>query len=218
MGLGNGPEFVIMVGRFLNFMTRFKGIVLNVLNLGVLCIGVFRGYFSLAQNSYDLGYWLNNNTLSWTGPTNGLWCGFSFNSNTPPVITIFVLSTNKPAAFDYVLPRRNQTYTMQIKTTNGIILASTGVIPPKRIDSGVLRHGDGLWIGNNIEYDFFPLGSNSPNQFEDIDVRSNYMAEREGDYIIKIQPFLYKFEPERKYLDRVDLPVVIKQVHLKPFR
>jgi hypothetical protein len=105
----------------------------------------------------------------------------------------------------------------ELRDTNGVIApyaketSSEGTFPPRISIKDLPRWANG-GLKNHIA--FFTNGG--PFTLADIKLDQLYAIPTEGNYTLTVCPVIYKFETNKEYLDRVDLPCVTIKVHLKP--
>ncbi len=85
------------------------------------------------------------------------------------------------------------------------------VFPVKIRAKSLPRWPDG-GLKNNISF----LTNGGPYPLTNINLNNVYIVTTEGDYKLTVCPTIYKFESNRQYLDRIELPSVTSQVHLFP--
>ncbi|MGA2870310.1 MAG: hypothetical protein ABSF34_14270 [Verrucomicrobiota bacterium] len=172
-------------------------------------------------------YW--QKSLVWTAQTNNYRCGVSWEPDVfPNEIDIWVLSSAK-AELAYVRPPTGKPPKLELRDANGLLIqpvkGMTDDKAPQKISADELPQYDpddgffsGHWLGGHgVKYKYFLIGQGAlPNLLITFSLDNIYHVGKEGDYTLTAFPFIYKFETNGEYLDRIDLPSVTAKIHLKP--
>ena len=57
-------------------------------------------------------------------------------------------------------------------------------------------------------HNYFILVKDEPSEFKEIYLNEVFNIKERGYYLLTIFPVIYKFEADRNYVDRIDLPSV----------
>jgi len=165
-------------------------------------------------------YW--QKSLVWTAQTNNFRCGISWEPDIfPKEIDIWVLLSAKVGLI-YVRPPDGKPPKLELRDAKGLLIqpvkGMTDDKPPQRIAANKLPqyHSDGFFSGHGVKYKYFFIGQRiPPSLLITFSLDNIYQVEKEGDYTLTVSPFIYKFETNGEYLDRIDLPSVTAKIHLK---
>jgi hypothetical protein len=89
---------------------------------------------------------------------------------------------------------------------------------PLRLPTSKLPHQNNYEIfgGNGIQYYYFQLFKGNPAPFKEADIYECFKIQTSGYYFLRVFPVIYKFESDRTYVDRIDLPSAEVKIFLEP--
>jgi len=141
----------------------------------------------------------------------------------PPAdeIGVWVLASGMPG-LNYVYPPSGKFPRMQLAYTNGAIIRPIKGRMDERLpqiiaarDLPTIAHG-AMFYEHGPGYHYFLMDQNSPNMLADVVIKDAFQITNDAEYMITVFPALYKFETNREYLDRIELPSVTTKIHLAP--
>ncbi len=200
-----------------------KSFQLSVKIFGLGLFALLMSFTSFGQETNLTKFFaplFNDKSLVWSDETNSFRTGVRFDSHSKE-IDIWVLSSTN-AGLVYVYPPSGKPPKLELQDTNGIIIQPIknrmdGELP-QRLPANDLRkyYSDGLFYGHGVKYKYFMIGKNVPNTLNDFVISDVYQVKEEANYTLTVFPMLYKFETNREYADRIDLPCVTTKIHLAP--
>jgi len=187
------------------------------------CVALLWTFKSFGQETNLTNFFaplFNDKSLVWSAETNSFRTGVRFDSHSKE-IDIWVLSSTN-AGLVYVYPPSGKPPKLELQDTNGIITQPIknkmdGELP-QRISASDLPLIRGQLHYPGAAYKYFMLGKNVPNTLNDFVISDVYQVKEEADYTLTVFPMLYKFETNREYADRIDLPCITTKIHLAPMQ
>lgn len=155
----------------------------------------------------------------WNEGTNGLRVQLSVITNgSSPLVRIGVGSIRYNSLGGYVGSPNSLFKKFELLDINGLAIpfkrgkSNEGLLPARLSINKFPRWPDG---GLKSHVSFFTNAG--PFTLADMDLKSLYQIQREGDYVLTVCPVIYQFGTNIGFLDRVNLPCGTTKIHLKPF-
>jgi hypothetical protein len=173
-----------------------------------------------SNDSKFLEHWSSDKALTWSQETNGFRTGIIWDSRAPDSVAVVVLPINASRYNDYLVPASHKLPRFELHDVERAAIPPAsgqrmdGALPARMPERDYPRFHDGIFSGHGVKYNYFILSTNIPVVLKEFAISQVYSVKKEGDYTLTVFPVIYKFETNREYLDRIDLPCVSKIVHL----
>lgn len=183
----------------------------------ILCSFVMNITVSYGQTNSYQGFhsWANPKSSVWSEETNGYRTGLNWVPESPAkVIIICILSTNAISGLDYVNPPSGKFQRMELRDSEERLVPPIRNRMNERLAQRIAvsdlpqNHDDGPFRGHGVKYNYFILVKDEPSEFKEIYLNEVFNIKERGYYLLTIFPVIYKFEADRNYVDRIDLPSV----------
>jgi hypothetical protein len=190
---------------------------LTICRLTVMCMAA--SFIATAGETNGISPELLHPTVTWGRETDGVRGGLVITSKKGRTsVVISVLGSETNSAWNYVKPPESRMAKIELKDHLGNLVKVTkigakavGDLPESiasedvpRVKEGFFRPGrrDGMIINNVL------IASNAPATLHSFILEDYFVMQPSHKYTLSITPTIYKFSPDRKRVQRIDLPEV----------
>lgn len=155
----------------------------------------------------------------WKDDTNGLRVQLSFMPEEGfrwLRVSVGSIRFNSPGV--YLGPPGSTFQKFELRSTNGIVVPFLSGQTLESVLAPRLRLKQfPRWPGGSLKSHISFFTNGGPSTLADIDLKKVYRIPKESDYVLTVCAVIYKFGTNIQSLDRVDLPCLSAQVHLRPW-
>jgi len=137
------------------------------------------------------------------------------------LIQVLVLTPKTNAVYGFVKPPSGKFAKCELQDSNGAVMppmrgkSMAGELP-QTIRLEDLPKTPKFGRNNSLLAGALHLFQNYPMELLRFTIQDVYLIKTEGDYTLTIWPVIYQFSTDEQFVNRIDLPLVSRKIHLRP--